>query len=78
MLNIFRRKNKSVTTNKPILRGSFNDGVITLTNHNGVVVCQGDIHDFNTYLRKHKIPRTCIIWSEYDSTKESYWKSRYN
>lgn len=80
MFNIFNifRKSKSVTTSKPmILKGSFVDGVITLL-HNGVVVCQGDIHDFNVYLRENKIPRTCIIWSEYDSIKESYWRSRYN
>ena len=77
MLNIFRRKNKSVT-NKPILKASFDTtGVITLTRNN-TVVCRGDVHDFNAYLRKHKIPRTCIVWGEYDSIKESYWKSRYN
>lgn len=76
MLNIFRRKNKSVA-NKPI-KGSFDNGTITLTNHNGVVVCQGDIHVFNQFLRANKIPRDRIIWGEYDSIKESYWKSRYN
>ncbi len=77
MLNIFRRKNKSVT-NKPIFKASFDTtGVITLR-HNGVVVCQGDIHVFNQFLRANKIPRDRIIWGEYDSIKESYWKSRYN
>ena len=78
MFNIFRRKSKSVSSNKPILRGSFDTtGIITLT-HNDVVVCRGDIHDFNTYLRENKIPRVCIIWSEHDSIKESFWNSRYN
>lgn len=76
MLNIFRRKNKSVT-NKPI-KGSFDNGTITLTNHNGVIVFKGDIHGFNIYLRRHKIPRSCVLWGEYDSIKESFWKSRYN
>ena len=80
MFNIFNifRKSKSVTTSKPmILRGSFVDGVITLI-HNDIVVCQGDIHVFNQFLRANKIPRDRIIWGEYDSIKESYWKSRYN
>lgn len=82
MFNIFRKSksknSKPTSSNKPILRGSFDTtGVITLT-HNNVVVCKGDVHDFNAYLRKHKIPRACIIWSEYDSIKESFWNSRYN
>lgn len=75
MFNIFR-KDKSAP-NKPILNGSFDNGIITLT-HKDRVVCKGDVHDFNAYLRKHKIPRVCIIWSEHDSIKESYWRSRYN
>lgn len=75
MFNIFRKSKPA--SNKPILKGSFDAGVITLR-HNDVVVCRGDVHDFNAYLREHKIPRTCIVWSEYDSIKESYWRSRYN
>ena len=80
MFNIFRRKSKNskpASSNKPILKGSFDAGVITLTRHNRVV-CKGDVHDFNAYLREHKIPRACIIWSEHDSIKESFWNSRYN
>lgn len=75
MFNIFRKSKNSKP--KPILKGSFDNGTITLT-HNDVVVCRGDVHDFNAYLRKHKIPRVCIIWSEHDSIKESFWNSRYN
>ena len=75
MFNIFRKSKPA--TNKPILKGSYDAGVITLT-HNDVVVCRGDIHVFNQFLRANKIPRACIIRSEYDSIKESYWRSRYN
>lgn len=77
MFNIFRRKSNPVSSNKPILKGSFDNGTITLT-HNDIVVCRGDIHDFNTYLRENKIPRVCVVWSEYDPVKESFWNRRYD
>ena len=80
MFNIFRRKSKNskpASSNKPILKGLFDNGTITLT-HNNVTLFTGDVHDFNVYLRKHKIPRSCVLWGEYDPVKESYWRSRYN